>query len=299
MFFNLNSSARYIAFRIGHLLNCLILLLFLTLFKNLTVSAQSVHSGGGISISAFYCSEFALDGYVQVREWELEGDKMNLEELGMKHYPAIQLLLEKQFRKRNSLSFSFEQYFMQGKASLNRTIAYNGTKIECVSGIDVSPSRYFRLSGYYKRNLYSRKSWQLQYIAGLVFDHINFCIDGVVAPDSPRNEVCENFGKQALPYPVLGISTRYDFNDANSLNFEISGTYIPLFESFYVEGSNMYLQYSTLLTDLSYVRSVASWELTLGTKFRSMHLFQESQEDTNDLKIEVISPYLGIGFVFK
>ncbi len=262
------------------------------------VSAQSPNLEYGISISAFYGSEFLANGYVQVREWELEGDKMYLEDLGMNHYPAIQLLVEKQFRRHNSFSFCYEQYFLNGSATLDQTIAYNGTFIDGTQGIDVSPSRYFRLSGFYRGNIDTSLAVQWQFMVGLVYDHVKFCLDGEVMPGSPRNEVCEHFGSQALPYPVLGISTKCSFENVNLLKFEISGTYIPLFESFYVEGGNIHLHYSTFLADLKYIRYVASWNFNLGTKFRYMHLFQESQEDTNDLEIQVVSPYLGVGFVF-
>ena len=44
---------------------------------------------GQYNIVAQYNHEFVLGGFVRLREWELEGDKMNLKDLGMTGYAAI------------------------------------------------------------------------------------------------------------------------------------------------------------------------------------------------------------------
>ena len=92
------------------------------------------------SIGVQYNHEFVLDGYVRVREWEVEGDKMKLKDLGMTSYPVLRLTAEKYFRKNNSLSVTYDNYYMRGTAVFTRDIAYNGTIINGTKGIDVSPT---------------------------------------------------------------------------------------------------------------------------------------------------------------
>ncbi len=250
------------------------------------------------SIGAQYNHEFVLDGYVRVREWEVEGDKLKLKDLGMTSYPVLRLTAEKYFRKSKSLTVTYDDYYMRGKAVFTGDIAYNGTIINGTKGIDVSPTRYFRVSAIYKGLLLRRPRFELNYTVALVLDYITFYLDGELSPVSTRDEVFEKFGRQALPYPVLGLQGKANMGNYNYLNVEVSGTYIPRFESFYTERGHVYLDYSNFQVDLSYSRTMSAFELTIGANLRYMHLFQESLEDTNIINTLTAGPYIGIDYNF-
>jgi hypothetical protein len=258
--------------------------------------SQVVEDGSPFSIGAQYTQEFVLDGFVRVREWELPGDKMKLKELGMKSYPALQLKMERSLKKKGSISLVYDHFFMRGKSTFDRNIIYNGTIINGRNGIDVSPTRYFRISAIYSGTLFKREKFSLLYTAGLVLDHITFYLDGEVDPSSTKDEVLEGFGRQAFPYPVIGLKGVIGLRPKGSLHWETSGTYVPKFESFYTEGGNVYLKYSNFQADVSYWRAISDFEISIGTKFRYMHLFQESREDTNI--ITTLTMGLCIGAVY-
>lgn len=251
------------------------------------------------SIGGQYTHEFVLRGDVRVREWELQGDKLKLKDLGMDHYPAVQFLIEKHLKKNNSVSLVYDQYFMRGSATFDRDIAYNGTLINGKTGIDVSPTRYFRASAIYKGALLVRPRFDLKYTAALVLDYITFYLDGEVSTASTRNEVYEGFGRQALPYPVLGVQGIVGLKPLNELKFELSGSYIPRFKSFYSESGHMYLDYRNFQSALSYSRNVSDFELNIGAKLRYMHLFQESEEDTNIISTLTAGPFVGLIYNFR
>ena len=249
-------------------------------------------------IGAQYNHEFVLGGYVHVREWELQGDKMNLKDLGMTSYPAFQFHVEKQLRNSSTFGLAYDHYFMRGRATFDRDITYNGTIINGRKGIDVSPTRYFRVSAIYTGILVNNPHFELRYKAALVLDHITFYLDGEVSPASPKDEVLEGFGRQAFPYPVLGLLGKVDLNHSNYINFELSGTSIPKFKSFYTEGGNVYLKYNNFESGLRYSRIISDFELALGARFRYMHLFQESNEDTNIITTVTAGPFVKIGYRF-
>src|SRR5688572_8552306 len=117
------------------------------------------------SIGVQYTQEFVLGGYVQVREWELPGDKMNLKDLGMKSYPAVQFHVAKQWRNGSCITIAYDHYFMQGRSTFDRDITYNGTIINGRKGIDVSPTRYFRVSAFYTGSLADARRFKLWYKA--------------------------------------------------------------------------------------------------------------------------------------
>lgn len=239
----------------------------------------------GYNLAVQYTHEFVADGFVRVREWDLIGDKLKLQDLGMKNYSALQLRAEKRLRNNSMISLSYDQYFIRGSATFDHDILYNGTLIEGAGGIDVSPTRYFRLTAIYAHEFHRGPRMMFAYLGGLVFDHVVFYVDGKVSAASTKNEVYEGFGRQAFPFPFLGIRGFYSLASRSRISFETSGTYIPQFKSFYTEGGNIHLQYSNFLAELRYVRAIGSFELGVGGKLRYMNLFQESREDTNELRL--------------
>ena len=260
--------------------------------------SQKLMDGRSFSIGAQYNHEFVLDGFVRVREWELQGDKMKLKELGMKSYPALQLKVEKSLKKNRSISLVYDHFFMSGRSTFDRNIIYNGTIINARNGIDVSPTRYFRISATYSAPLFKRQNFSLLYTAGLVLDHITFYLDGQVDPSSKKDEVLEGFGRQAFPYPVIGLKGIAGLRSKGSIQWEASGTCVPKFESFYIEGGNVYLRYSNFQAGISYSRAISNFDVSVGTKLRYMHLFQESMEDTNIITTLTMGPYIGAVYHF-
>jgi hypothetical protein len=245
-----------------------------------------------------YTQEFVMSGHVHVREWELAGDKMPLRHLGMTSYTALQIRGEIAFSNNSVVKVIYDHYFMRGSAIFDRDIVYNGTIIDGRSGIDVSPTRYYRITGIYTRMFADRMDLKLRYVTGLVFDHIVFYLDGRVSPSSPKDEVYEKFGRQAFAYPLLGLGGQYKLGHRGILSFEASGTYIPKFKSFYTEGGHVYLQYSNFLADAKYTVDVHKVRIGVGGKLRHMKLFQESREDTNELSMLVAGPYIELRYRF-
>jgi hypothetical protein len=257
-----------------------------------------IGNNGDFSIGVNYSHEFVVDGFVRVREWELPGDKMKLRDLGIKSLPALQLNATKTFTKGRSVSLIYDHFFISGESTFDRDIAYNGTIINGRDGINVSPSRYFRVSAIYSAPLVKRQNFSLLYTAGLVLDHITFYLDGQVASSSERDEVFERFGRQSFPYPVIGLKGTHGMGPKSSIQWETSGTYVPKFKSFYTEGGNVFLQYSNFQADVKYSRAISDFDVFIGARLRYMHLFQESMEDTNVINTFTIGPFAGVRYHF-
>jgi len=260
--------------------------------------SQELREGSSYSIGAQYTHEFVLDGSIRVREWELEGDKMKLRELGMKSYPALQVKVERRLKNKGNISLVYDHFFMNGKSTFDRNIIYNGTIINGRNGIDVSPTLYFRISAIYSAPLVKRQNFSVLFTAGLVFDYIIFYLDGQVDPSSKKDEVLEGFGRQAFPYPVIGLKGTVCLSAKGSMQWEASGTYVPKFESFYTEGGHVYLQYSNFQAGINYSRAISNFDVSIGVKLRYMHLFQESMEDTNVITTLTMGPYIGVVYHF-
>jgi len=244
------------------------------------------------SVGAQFSQEFVLDGYVQVREWELVGDKIKLKDLGMTSYPSIQLYAKRHLKKKRALAFAYDHYFVHGRSTFDRDITYNGTIINGRKGIDVSPTIFFRASAIYTGPLVDQAHLKIRYKVALALDYIKFYLEGEVTPSSPSHEVYEGFGRQAFPYPLIGLTGKIKVSEKSNMNFEVSGTYVPRFTSFYKEGGHVDLQYSNFLTAVDYSWLFGNFDVALGLRLRHMHLFQESKEDTNVITTFTTGPYI-------
>jgi hypothetical protein len=92
----------------------------------------------------------------------------------MKSYPAAQFHVARHVRNNGTIAIAYDHYFMSGSSTFGRDITYNGTIINGRKGIDVSPTRYFRLSVFYTGILLNKRRIELGYKVGLVLDHITF-----------------------------------------------------------------------------------------------------------------------------
>jgi hypothetical protein len=233
-----------------------------------------------------------------VREWELSGDKIALRDLGIRNYPVLQVQVEKDLRKDRRIGITYDHFFISGRSVFNRDIIYNGTIINGRNGIDVSPTRYYRLSAIFTSPLLHLSNLDLRYKASLVVDYITFYLDGQVSPSSKSTEVFERFGRQAFPYPVVGIDGSVALDRKSRIDFEVSGSYVPKFKSFYTEGGNMHLHYRNFSTGLSYSRAISDLFVVTGVRMRYLYLFQESREDTNIITLLTWAPYIGVSYHF-
>src|SRR5688500_16728230 len=105
-------------------------LLIAVLLTSFHLEGQTPSGNGGWTVKGQYSHDFVIDGYVRVREWELEGDKMKLKTLGVSNFSALKLQVTKEFRKHNSLSIFYEEFLVRGGATVNSDIEYNGTIID-------------------------------------------------------------------------------------------------------------------------------------------------------------------------
>ena len=249
-------------------------------------------------ICASYSHEFVIDGFVRVRERDLTGDEMNFKELNINNIRSITVFLEKGFSNNGNLSLRFKRNLLRGNSYKDKVIAYNGTLIDWKTGIDVSPTQFYSIQFTYSKDLMSLNKTQIRYHAGIVYDYINFYLDGKVAETSLRNEVYENFGKQALLYPVLGISSEINLTPIDHINLIATGSYIPKFKSFFKEGGNIYIQYKSLESKVCYDKEISKFNISVGAVLNYFYLWQESQEDTNEINILKVGPVLNVNYKF-
>ena len=230
-----------------------------------------------------------FSGYVLVREAQYSGDKLSFtKHLGMKNLLSTGIFISYLLNNKSSLfSFSFQRNFFRGHSVIPNDIFFNGTLIKGSDGISINRTEFTRLSFRFEKSFNNSHKFYPEIIAGLLFDRILFKIDGTILPNSPRFEPVEGFKRQALPYPFLGTRLNRKLSAKSMLSIEASGTYIPLFKSFFKEGGPVYLKYYSADADLNYQHAQGAFTFNIAYFWRELRIYEYSEEDTNDFFLSV------------
>ena len=230
-----------------------------------------------------------FSGYVLVREAQYSGDKLSLtKHLGMKNFLSTGIFISYLLNNKSSLlSFSFQRNFFRGHSVLPNDIFFNGTLIKGSDGISINRTEFTRLCFRFEKSFNNYHKFYPEIIAGLLFDRILFKIDGTILPNSPRFEPVEGFKRQALPYPFLGVRLNRKLSAKSMLSIEASGTYIPLFKSFFKEGGPVYLKYYSADAALNYQHAQGAFTFNIAYFWRELRIYEYSEEDTNDFFLSV------------
>ncbi len=148
----------------------------------------------------------------------------------------------------------------------------------------------------YRYHLRKWEKGELRFIGGLVYDYFTIYLDGEISPESERREVFEQFERQALPYPYLGIGGKLDLNEKSGLQTSVRGTYIPKFNSFFHEGGDVALQYNSLIWETDYYINWSKFQFEIGASYRSIYLLGDSAEDTNEFSLSSLGPYIKLEY---
>ncbi|WP_242927048.1 hypothetical protein [Pontibacter vulgaris] len=245
-----------------------------------------------------------VGGYTKVREYEYEGDKLQLRrDLGVDNLQKIGLEIEYKLPgQRNALRFKFDNHTTSGNATLKKDVWYNGTLLQGGTQASINKNKYTRAAAFYEHTVGTGKSpIDVTLLGGLVLDYVKFHIDAPVSGDQPQNvriEPYESFYRQAVPFPNIGARVKYTINPRLSLQAETFGTYIPKFKSWYTEGGNMYLKQEGLDAELGLYYQFHKLQLKGAYNFRHLYIFQESGEDTNELLLNVGGISAGLYYRF-
>jgi hypothetical protein len=276
----------------------IIILLASCLLPGLQIQAQD-------TIKSSWKAEVAFDhafhtaGYVQVREFQYDGTRLSLgKDLGMKTWNSASVQLIRNFRNLSSLTVSCEYFFFHGSSVIDGNVWFNSTNLDGSAGLSINQTNLYRVQIYWNKPIRICRAISTSLDIGLIYDGMEFRINGTILPGSPRGEPREDFISQALPYPMAGFRIGKSLSKRTSLSLEATGTYIPLFKSFFIEGGNIYLRYYTVNAQLGYTLQLTHFYLTPAIHYRLLSMYENSQEDTNDFYITTFGVNLTLGWKF-
>ncbi len=173
-------------------------------------------------------------GHLQVGETGAAGTRLSLRsDLGINVSEAVEFGAAYHFTARDAIRTSFLYYFLDGSATTNQPVVYNGLTIH--PGPLHTNADFWQVTLAYERTLLALAAGgHLIGSAGLTYVYFN-----------PKvNNNSEDFYLQELPVPLLGVRLDYPVGDRLTLTASLAGGILPWVNSGRKEGGTVYLTQS-------------------------------------------------------
>ena len=211
----------------------LLLLVLLAVFLPCAAWAQQPQEERW-SAEARYAHSLHVSGTTRVREFQIRGDRLDLnEDLGVEQWNIYEAEIGRRLDSGDRIRFSYFYSRFSGSEHRGAPFDYNGASFLGGQDVNIEQSTYQRLAFLYEYTVSPRgSSSELYWLIGLYTDLLNVKIDAELDPDTESQEKGEDFGLQVLVWPTLGIGGRTRATDALELwgeafGWHIQGTDIP------------------------------------------------------------------------
>jgi len=231
-------------------------------------------------------------GYVKVGENQINGTKLQLHDnLGIDMTGALEVGAAFHFTPRDGIRGTFLYYFLDGGATVPQSILYNGETFG-PGHVDTNTD-FYRVSLDYERELLRRSGLVLTGSAGLTFVYLLVTLHG------QGNGSPEDFFRQELPVPVLGLRADFPLSDRIGARAFIASGGLPPVNSLRKEGGTVYLSQAHADAGVSIIyRITRAVEAEAGYRLTYFFQHESSHEDDNTFQLIDNAFRLGLNFHF-
>lgn len=235
-------------------------------------------------------------GYVQVREFDLQGTRLALDDLGIDHALVVALGYEQRLSDVSALRFRVRWYDESGQGSFPEEIDFNGGIYEAGATL-TSTAQLADFVFHWQRDLLRfGDGGRFQGLVGANFTYLNFTIDG---PQVSSADTSEAFYRQALPLPSLGLRVYYPLRKKGVFYAEIFGFAINNWNSLRKEGGTVTLSQDNAEATIGVrYRLGPTWQLDGGLRYDYLKIDEESTEDGNVFLQQSWGPFVGFAAHF-
>jgi len=240
-----------------------------------------------------------VNGFVQVRETTREGTRLPLQDLGLDSAEAFALLLDQQLTEDSRLSWRARWFYAAGRASFDHEVEFNAVSYEAGTTIR-SQAQLGDLTFHYEYDLlHFAGSGRLALLAGCKFTYLNFVMRGTEAADTSGHDQKEDFWKQSLPLPSLGLRVDWPLTPVQRLYAEGFAWRAIRWNTLRSEGGTIWLTQDDLEATAGWSwRFQPKWELAAGVRFDYLAIDEQSHEDGNVILMRSLGPFVAISLRF-
>ncbi len=239
-------------------------------------------------------------GYIKVGEnrgVDVPGTRLRFQDLGLDLSGAAELKVGYHLTPRDTLRFSLLTFFLDGTTTLERDIFYNGVAFG--RGTLDSNFTFPRFTLTYERELLPLgEGGNLSGTAGLTYVSLNAVLRGT-GPLGVRQKSPEDFFRQELPVPLLGLRADYPLAPRLRLTASLAGGFLPWVDSLRTEGGTVRLTQAHVdgYAGLSYALTPAV-SLEGGYRYTYFSQHERSHEDDNLFVLSDHAVVLGVAYRF-
>jgi hypothetical protein len=239
-------------------------------------------------------------GYVQVRENEIQGTRLSLRrDLGIETSESLGLEVVRHLRPGSDLRLSVDALLLYGSTTLPDDVFFNGATLQGDTRLVTRPF-FLRVNALYERTL-AQFAGGGSLAAGVGFSYVllEFRLQGALAATTRDAETSEDFLTQELPVPLLTLRIELPIGRALSLTSVVTGGWLPSVNSLRSEGG-------VVRTSQGHADASIGMRRRLGARFRldaTIHgsyftQHEVSREDDNDIRLRSVGVGLALGASF-
>jgi hypothetical protein len=228
------------------------------------------------------------------------GTSLRLRDLGIEVSEAREGTLAFHVTPNDAVRAGYLYYFLDGRTTLHRSVFYNGP--EFTPGSLSTNADFYRISLDYERTVLRRPSGERLIVsAGLTYVNFNPTLTGAIRSAGPVGTLegngrsnSEDFYRQELPVPILGLRWDHPFSPRLLLRSSVAGGGLPRVDSLRTEGGTIYLQQSHADAGVRLVY-VLGPHVELEGGYHFTYFFQEEKSHEDKNRFELIDNGLQIG----
>ncbi|MBI3610313.1 MAG: hypothetical protein HY204_06390 [Nitrospirae bacterium] len=239
-----------------------------------------------------------VDGWVQVRENAEEGTRLRLgRDLGIRRAFSTDLSLAYHFSEQRRVIFTVGTTLLRGNKALPEFAFFDESSYLAGSDLRSDPL-FYHIRATYQQTLWQPPRGDLNLLAGLEYDYLNFSVRGINASGQVEIQG-EDFWKQELPIPFVGLEARYAVSERWSFGASSAVGAVHNVNSFRKEGGTVRLTQRNFDARLSITYQASSrLNLDAGYRFFSFAQEEQSHEDGNRIHLRTHGPVFQAAFRF-
>jgi hypothetical protein len=224
---------------------------------------------------------FRREGYVKLRQFDTQGDRLDLrEDLGVSTWYSASFEAAWRFDGWHALSSAFEWHGFRGENSIGREVTHEGATFAEGTQLSFDRTSWWRVQAWYILTPWTSEVASLRFHAGLLMDFADVYVVAEPGPIEGERDDHENFGTQAMPMPALGASFELTPLAGLRIAVQARGTWIDNMPTWH--GRTKHSQ-STLDARAEVGYRVGPIEFGLAVQHHFQYLEQNNREDGNEL----------------
>ena len=244
--------------------------------------------GGRRPTLSFDVSYGRMSGFVQVREGAPggpgDGTRLSLQTLGLDRVATVSVGFVLPVGEKSDVRFRLRDFITSGSHVFADDIVFNGVRYAAGTAVRSRPILFDALVDWRAHLFDLPGDGQIRALVGVDFKYLDFVTTGTIAEHTFGTDQSEDFYRQALPLPSLGLAIEQPLASWLTLEGEVFGFKAIDWNSGRPEGGRVGLtQYELEAAGGLVARLARRVDVVAGVRYDLLRIDETSTEDGNHI----------------